>query len=88
MQGAFYATPILYLLTAIPEKAAKVLMLNPMAQIIQDARYVLISSRTTTVSQLYNTQVVRFVPFGLVLLCAILAVTYFRKQSKYFAEDV
>ena len=88
MQGAFYATPILYLLTAIPEKAAKVLMLNPMAQIIQDSRYLLVTPRTSLVNDLYGTQLIRIVPLGLVLVSAMLATVYFKKQSKYFAEDV
>ncbi len=88
MQGAFYATPILYLLSALPVRAAKILMLNPLAQIIQDARYILISPRTSTINQLYSTNAIRIVPLSIVVLCTLLAVTYFRKQSKYFAEDV
>src|SRR3546814_12996672 len=33
-QGAFYATPILYPITLIPEIAQKILILNPAAQVI------------------------------------------------------
>ena len=41
MQAAFYATPILYPLSLVPKGWARILVLSPMAQIIQDARYVL-----------------------------------------------
>ncbi len=88
MQGAFYATPILYPLSAIPEKAAKILMLNPMAQIIQDMRHSLITPATTTIDQVYGTQIIRLVPFSIVLISTLLAAIFFKKRSKYFAEDV
>ena len=88
LQAAFYATPILYPITLVPELAAKILILNPMAQMIQDARYVLITPETITIDQLYGTQLIRIVPFGLVFIFLVISVLYFRKQSKYFAEEV
>jgi len=89
MQGAFYATPILYPLSKIPVWAAKLLILNPMAQIIQDARYVLVTPTTITISKLYPGKVwVWFIPIGLTAILAVIAASYFRRQSKYFAEEV
>lgn len=88
MQAAFYATPILYPLTLIPEVAAKILILNPIAQIIQDSRYVLVTDQTVTISGLYNTHLIRVVPIGVAVLLILIAATYFRKRSRYFAEDV
>jgi ABC-2 type transport system permease protein len=88
MQGAFYATPILYPLTLVPLSAAKLLMINPMAQIIQDARYVLITPETQTISQVYGDQMIRAVPYGIVLATAVVAVWYFRSRSRFFAEEV
>lgn len=87
-QGAFYATPILYPLSLVPVYASKLLLLNPMAQIIQDARQVLVTPTTQTLSDVYGTHTIRLVPYGITLLFVVLAVLYFRKQSKYFAEDV
>jgi ABC-2 type transport system permease protein len=88
MQGAFYGTPILYPLSRIPHTAAKVLILNPVAQIIQDARYVLVTPTATTIGDLYGTPLIWAVPVGLVLLVAVVASLYFRSRSKYFAEEV
>ncbi len=88
MQGAFYITPILYLLTDVPVRAAKLLVLNPVAQIIQDARDILITPQTLTISDIYGFQGIRLVPLAIVLMVVIIAVLYFRKQSKNFAEDV
>lgn len=89
MQGAFYATPILYPLDKIPPKAAKVLMLNPMAQIIQDARHVVVTKSQGTIGTVYpGAKWMWLVPIGLTLFVAVIASTYFKARSKYFAEEV
>jgi ABC-2 type transport system permease protein len=89
LQGAFYATPILYPLSLIPDRAAKILLLNPIAQIIQDARHVLVTPKTQTIYQLYGgDRWIWAIPLGLSLVIVVLSATYFRSRSKYFAEEV
>ncbi len=88
MQGAFYATPIIYPLALIPVVAAKIIMLNPVAQIIQDARYVLVTDQAQTINQIWGTQAIRLVPYSIVLVSVLVATLYFRARSKYFAEEV
>jgi ABC-2 type transport system permease protein len=88
VQGAFYATPILYLVSFLPLRVAKILLLNPIAQIIQDARYVLVSSQTDTLGSLYHTQMIRLVPLGIVFVSIVIAAWYFRSRSRFFAEEV
>lgn len=88
-QAAFYATPILYPLTKIPHRFAKILILSPMAQIIQDARHALITPKTLTIYQVYGgDKWIWAIPLGTTLILAILAASYFRSRSKYFAEEV
>lgn len=89
IQAAFYATPILYPLSKVPEAVAKVLMLSPMAQIIQDARNVLITPETVTLHQLYGGNgFVQLIPICIALVSVVVAAMYFRSRSKYFAEEV
>ena len=89
MQAAFYATPILYPLSLIPHSAAKFLILNPVAQIIQDARHVLITTQTQTIYQVYGgDKWIWAIPLGLTGTVVLLAAIYFRSRSKYFAEEV
>lgn len=89
LQGLFYATPILYPISLLPPKAAKLAILNPLAQIMQDARFALISPQTQTIGSLFpNRQWVRLLPLLAVTICAVFAATYFRSRSKYFAEEV
>jgi ABC-2 type transport system permease protein len=97
MQGAFYATPILYAVTLMSPKVQKILMLNPMAQIIQDMRSQLVtpvctekitSNCTQTVSSVYQSGWMRVVVVLVVVLIAASATLYFRKRSRYFAEEI
>ena len=91
MQAAFYITPILYALSFVTNKsilAGKIIMINPIAQIIQGARYGLITDQTPTISTIFGNNLALFMPLGIVLLTLICAIAYFKKQSPYFAENV
>jgi len=91
LQAAFYATPIIYPLNLVLERSetvANILLMNPMAQIIQDARYLVVNpDQTLTVS---NTLGVQFmiIPLGIIVVMALFATYYFKSKSKYFAEDI
>lgn len=93
MQGMFYATPILYpiniIINQFPDKQwiPKVIMLNPMAQIIQGFRYSLITESTIRTSDVVQSPF-SFIPVALVVAIFIAGSLYFRKESKYFAEKL
>jgi ABC-2 type transport system permease protein len=86
LQAAFYATPVIYPLSMVPARYARVLVLNPMTQIIQDARYVMVTDQTVTITQLYGSPWVRVVPVVITLALSVGSVIYFRRRSPYFAE--
>lgn len=89
VQGAFYATPIIYPLNKVPgESTRQLLMLNPMAQIVQDARYVTITKQTLTYESVYSSQLYRVIPIVVTVGTVIVAGLYFRSRSKHFAEEV
>lgn len=91
MQAGFYATPVLYPMSYVTEKsipAAKLLILNPLAQIIQDMRYLLVTKETLTIQNVYGSHQMRLVPVGIVIASFILFALYFKQRSKYFAEEV
>ncbi len=88
LQALFYLTPILYKVSILPVYAQKILLLSPLAQIIQDLRYVLISTNSDTVASVYGNQQIRVVPVLLTIILASLAAMYFRSRSRYFAEEV
>lgn len=89
LQAGFYLTPILYPITLITNlNLQKILLLNPMAQAIQDARYSAVTHQTTTIHQVFAGGWYRFIPFLIVILVFFGGLAYFKKESKYFAENI
>lgn len=95
MQAWFYATPIIYPLTQLINVgwlsvAKLVLMLNPIAQIIQDARYLVVTAQTETIWGLVGQQcwLLKLIPLLIIVIVLLVGVTVFRRRSPYFAEEL
>ena len=93
IQALFYAVPIIYPIAMVAESsvtAASVILLNPIAQVIQDLRYCIVTKETiTTWSYLGSDQTfLKFIPLALVVIMLIWGSWYFRKKSKKFAEEI
>lgn len=87
LQALFYATPILYPPSLLPAVTQKILMMNPMAQIIQDFRFCLITPETLTVSAIIDGPLF-LVPYVLPFLIFFLGYFVFEKMAAKFAEEV
>lgn len=97
MQIWFYLTPIIYPLSQIINMggygllAAKALLiLNPVAQVIQDARYVMVTTQTETI---WNTvgaglPLLQIIPMVIIIALFTVGVVIFRKNSRKFAEEL
>lgn len=103
MQGAFYATPILYPVQMLAGKdvhtaeqilashnhwIAQILMLNPVATLVQDMRYNVVTHQAITTGQLFSNILFQAIPYIVIVVVVIAAVIYFKRQQRYFAENV
>lgn len=89
LQLGFYATPIIYPLEFIPSATAqKLIMINPMAQIIQGMKAAAIHSSNFTQTDVTSNPLLIAAPFLLIAIASVVAVIYFKNQSKSFAENV
>jgi ABC-2 type transport system permease protein len=89
VQAGFYLTPIIYPLTKIPnETLRKLIFMNPIAQAIQDIRYTAVTDTTVTIWKTFEGGWYALIPFGIVVVVVISGVLFFRKESKYFAENI
>jgi ABC-2 type transport system permease protein len=91
LQGAFYATPILYPLSMVISynpTIAQFLLVNPVAQIIQDLRFVLISDKAERLVDINTIAYLPLAPYLIVIAFVVFGAYYFKKNSKYFAEKV
>ncbi|HVS78867.1 MAG TPA: ABC transporter permease [Candidatus Saccharimonadales bacterium] len=89
LQAGFYLTPILYPLSRITNLTfQKLIMINPMAQAVQDSRYTVITHQSPTIYQVFDGGWYKFLPFIIVAVVFVAGLTYFRKESRYFAENI
>lgn len=90
LQAGFYATPIIYPLTKITNHhVQEALILNPVAQVIQDARDAIVTPASLTIKDVFGgDQAILAIPVCLSILLFVWGALYFRGRSKFFAEDV
>ena len=91
-QALFYAVPIIYPLSLVIRSgvygplAAKVILLNPIAQVIQDVRFNLITDTTVTTWSMIGAY--GLLSILVVIIVLALAAIFFRRKSRRFAEEV
>lgn len=91
LQAAFFAIPIMYAFSLVTSKSlllGKILISNPVAQLIQDSRYMLISTKTETVHSIFGGFWAYLIPVGIVVITGLAAAGYFRSKAPDFAENV
>lgn len=66
----------------------KTLLLNPVAQVIQDIRYALVDHQMPTLLSVSQNASLYLIPVGIVIVLFVTGAYYFRKNSPYFAENV
>lgn len=96
IQALFYAIPIIYPISMVigtdpgglRTLAAKVILANPISQVVQDVRYNLITPQTITTWSFESEWYWKILPIAIVLIILVWGSLYFRRQSKFFAEEV
>ena len=89
MRAGFYLTPIIYTMARIHNVTMqKLIMLNPVAQSIQNARYSLVTHKTITTYSVFDGGPYMYIPLLIVVITLIFGVLYFKRESKYFAENI
>ena len=97
VQALFYAVPIIYKIQMVAGTngeghpiIAKILLLNPIAQCLQDIRHAFISAVGEVDTTWNNIEYwyVAIIPILIVVIIFTTGAVVFRKKSKFFAEEV
>lgn len=91
VQALFYAVPIIYPVSMVAStsvKAAKIIILNPISQAIQDIRFGLITHEAITTWNYLDNILLAFIPIIITFAALIIGSLVFRHKSKFFAEEV
>jgi ABC-2 type transport system permease protein len=87
LQVLFYLTPILYPLSFVPGSVAGAAAANPLAQIITDARKLVIEPSTVTAFEVLPAPLV-VIPYILPLLVVLTGFWYFDSTAARLAEEL
>ena len=90
-QALFYGSAIMFPINRVVEISqdiAILLLINPLAQAIQDARYFGITQDVQTAHTLTDNLLVIIAPFIISITVFVCSALYFRKRSPYFAEEI
>ncbi len=90
-QALFYGSAIMFPLNRVVDMShavAQLLVLNPLSQAIQDARYFTITQDVDTLHTLTNSPFIIITPYIIAAMIFVFGASYFRRRSPYFAEEV
>jgi ABC-2 type transport system permease protein len=85
----FYATPILYPLDKIPnEQVQKLLLLNPLAAIVQETRHALIDPQAPSAAEVMGGGERLLIPAFLVVVICVVGYLVFDRAAPRIAEEL
>ena len=87
LQLLFYASPIIYPLTLVPTRVARLMALSPIAQIIEDSRKLLITPKAMSTFD-YVHFPLGLIPYIIPPAVLILGYWYFESTAAKFAEEL
>jgi ABC-2 type transport system permease protein len=92
LQLLFYASPIFYAVETVQQSApswvAKVLMLNPFAAILQQARHAMIDPSYDTAAQAIGPDWRLLIPLAIIVVALVVGYAVFRRAAPRMAEDL
>jgi ABC-2 type transport system permease protein len=85
-QMLFYGSPIIYVITKLPDTAQHIALLNPIAVVLTQARYALIDPHAPTAASAAGGAVYLLIPLGSIALAVLLGIWTFRRKGPWLAE--
>lgn len=87
-QLLFYATPVLYVATLVPENYRQIYLCNPLAAILTQNRHAVIDPSAPSTGSLLGADVRVLIPLALVAAILVIGYLVFRHESPRIAENL
>jgi ABC-2 type transport system permease protein len=91
VQLLFFASAIFYPIGIVPGWAQKIAFLNPFVQVMQDVRHAVLGPsgpNDLSAATVYAGAGGRTIPIAIAVLIFVVALAFFRREGRYFAERV
>ena len=87
-QMLFYATPILYVSTMVPESYQRAYLANPIAALLTEMRHAVVDPTARPVWEAIGAAPRLLIPAGIVAAVFVLGLWVFRRESPRIAENL
>jgi ABC-2 type transport system permease protein len=88
LQMGFYATPVIYAITTIPESAQRWVALNPIAVIFTQWRHWIIDPSAPGIREIHDGAIWTLFPIVLVLVVCVAGFRLFQRDTPRIAENL
>lgn len=88
IQALFYASPILYVTTLVPESFQRAYVANPIAALLAQTRHALLDPGAPTAWEAIGGAERLAVPAGIVLVCFLFGWWVFKREAPWIAENL
>lgn len=89
-QLLFFAMPVMYSISFLPHHIQRIVLLNPVAQVMQDIRRLIMGDQMAgqTIAAVYLDPSARLLPMAIALGTLLLGLWLFQRESPDFAQRV
>jgi ABC-2 type transport system permease protein len=92
-QLLLFAMPVMYSITVMPYRVQQLLLLNPVAQVMQDVRAIILdddgsTSQSETIAGVYGAEAWRLLPVAIAVGLFVVGLRLFRRSAPKFAESL
>jgi ABC-2 type transport system permease protein len=85
-QLLLFASPVMYPITILPTWAEKVAMMNPLVQVIEDSRHIVLGPGAAAAPVVVGGSAWRLIPIGVAFLTLVAGTWLCRRDAPSFAE--
>jgi ABC-2 type transport system permease protein len=88
LQLMFWGTPIIYTIESVPEDFQELIMMNPLAVLVQQGRHWLVPASTDSASQAVGEPALLLLPCAIFVCVVVLSAWTFRRAEGRVAEEL
>jgi len=88
LQILFYATPILYVLSIVPDEYERLFLANPIAVVLTQMRHAVLDPQAPSAFEAIGPDVRLLVPMGIVVGLFALGFWVFKRETPRIAENL
>jgi ABC-2 type transport system permease protein len=88
LQMLFYASPVIYVTSALPDNIERESMASPIAAVLTQMRHALIDPSAPTAAQAIGNEVRLLIPLGVVIAVFALGLWVFMREAPRIAENL